>query len=202
MLKSLITPISFAALLVLSACNQRPEEVGSPVNIDPDTAEEASDDGTVSILRPEVVAPEAEAATLSALEAVIAFPDGGKALDADAVAELERVLMSPQMKFSGPIILRAHSDSDGTDAANEDASEARGLAVAAWLIGQGVDEDRVEVIVFGEQNPAKPNALPDGSPNEEGRKANRRVEIEVQMPPESESADSEAIDDTSVESSD
>ena len=51
--------------------------------------------------------------------------------------------------------------------------------VALWLKDNGVDADRISLIVFGEQNPIEPNALPDGTPNAIGRAANRRVEIEI-----------------------
>jgi OOP family OmpA-OmpF porin len=58
----------------------------------------------------------------------------------------------------------------------------RAEAVRDWLIEMGVAEDRSEVLTFGEQNPIEPNALPDGTPNEEGRAANRRVEILITAP--------------------
>ena len=73
-------------------------------------------------------------------------------------------------------------DAGGSDEINARASEARGLAVAEWMIERGVDPNRIDVIVFGEQNPIEPNALPDGSPNEEGRALNRRVEVLI-VPP-------------------
>ena len=63
----------------------------------------------------------------------------------------------------------------GSEMCIRDSAEA----VRDWLVENGVEASRISVIAFGEQNPAAPNALPDGSPNEEGRLANRRVEIEV-----------------------
>jgi OOP family OmpA-OmpF porin len=59
------------------------------------------------------------------------------------------------------------------------ASLARAEAVRDWLVENGVAEDRIRTIAFGEQNPIAPNARPDGTPDEDGRAANRRVEIEV-----------------------
>ena len=59
------------------------------------------------------------------------------------------------------------------------ASRARAEAVRDWLVDSGVDEARISLIAFGEQNPVAPNARPDGSPDPVGRAANRRVEIEV-----------------------
>lgn len=136
---------------------------------------------TVSILRPEIEPPEIKPTpqALGPYRSVIGFYKGGTALDAQAVAALEATLEAEQMALGLPITLRAHSDSEGTDAANLKASEKRGLAVAKWLIDRGIDAGRITVIALGEQNPAEPNALPDGSPNEKGRAANRRVELEI-----------------------
>jgi len=87
---------------------------------------------------------------------------------------------APRRNCQNPsLTLGAHSDTGGNDKANIDASESRGLAVAAWLIERGIAEERISVIAFGEQNPIEPNALPDGSTNEAGRAANRRVEMVV-----------------------
>ncbi|MEM6909810.1 MAG: OmpA family protein [Pseudomonadota bacterium] len=166
-----------SGLALLAACNQPVREPSDDVSPEPTPEVEAT--APVSILRPEVSQPEMSEPELKPLQATIGFPEGGSELDADAVAALEQALAAPAMQSGLPITLGAHSDSAGTDTANADAAEARGLAVAKWLIDQGINEDRITVIVFGEQNPAQPNALPDGSPNESGRAANRRVEIEV-----------------------
>ena len=119
------------------------------------------------------------AAILPPLEMTLSFADGTPELTEAVRAELATVVDSPQVEAGGPIVLRGHSDSDGTDAANLEASRERAEAVRDFLIEAGIDEKRIRVIAFGEQNPVEPNALPDGSPNEEGRAANRRVELTV-----------------------
>ena len=174
---------ALAAMLLagaLAGCGQpREPGEGEPAPATDASAAQAPD--TVSILRPDVEPPviEERPAPLAPYKAVIGFPDGGTRIDADAQAALENLLASEQLALGLPITLRAHSDSAGSDKANLDSSEKRGLAVAQWLIERGVSADRITVIAFGEQNPLEPNARPDGSPNEEGRAANRRVEVEV-----------------------
>lgn len=163
-----------AIVALLAACSGPQGNEEATADIEGTTP---NPDEPVSILRPDVDQPAQEPEPVAPLNMTIGFPDGGTQLDADAVAALERVLASEQLASGAPVVLRAHSDSDGTDTANADASEARGLAVAEWLIDKGVADDRIQVIVFGEQNPIEPNALPDGSPNEVGRAANRRVEV-------------------------
>lgn len=172
---SLILPF---ALLAIASC--KPAEPEVPEIPEP-TATPSEEAEPVSILRPDVEAETAvdEEAPSESYIATIGFPEGGSELDADAVAALEKVAGSKQFASTGAIVLRTHSDSAGSDTANAKASEERGLAVAEWLISAGADPRRIDVIVFGEQNPAQPNALQDGSPNEAGRALNRRVELEI-----------------------
>ena len=171
-----------ALLLTVSGCAQQTGEQADELETQsPDQKEIEESAEQVSILRPDVeaetVAANADAA--EGLAATVGFPDGGRELDAGAIAQLDKVKASAPFTGNGAIILGAHSDSAGSDAVNERAAEARGLVVAEWLIAAGADPRRIDVIVFGEQNPAEPNALPDGSPNEAGRALNRRVEIEI-----------------------
>jgi len=168
-----------ALSLGLSACSPAPNDPKGDAQAGAALAPDETE--SISILRPEIEppAPEPTKAQLEPLMVTIGFPDGGSALDADAIEALETVIGSEQMELGLPIILGAHSDSAGTDKANLDASEKRGLAVAKWLVDQGVEADRITVIAFGEQNPVAPNAQRDGAPSEEGRATNRRVEIEI-----------------------
>lgn len=171
----------FPALL-LAGCNATTQEPEDPASSP--AGDETSTPEPVSILRPDVEAETVIEAAIpvESFVATVGFPDGGSELDAAALAALEQIKASAQFSQNGAIILRAHSDSAGSDAANERASQERGLAVAQWLIAAGVDARRIDVIVFGEQNPLEPNALPDGSPNEAGRAANRRVDVEILTP--------------------
>lgn len=134
-------------------------------------------------------APEIDSVELPVqpVEITLPFPDG---TDINAAAErrLAGLMKRRAMEEDWPVILSGHTDSSGNDQANLRASRARAEAVAAWLVERGVDDERIQVIAFGEQNPIAPNALPDGSPNEEGRRANRRVEIRI-APPEEEDAE-------------
>lgn len=175
--------LTIALLTMLSACNSEPPRTDQN---EPEPAEPSPEPvETVSILRPDVEAelePEPEE-RLKDLTITIGFPAGGSDLDEEAIAALEQVLASEQLAKGLPITLGAHSDAAGSDQVNQRAAEARGLAVAEWLIEKGVDPDRINVVVFGEQNPIEPNAQPDGTPDEAGRAANRRVEIKVPAMP-------------------
>lgn len=142
----------------------------------------SSTDEPRSIFREEPTAEALGAALapkLPPLETTVSFADGTAELTEAARAELATVLGSEQLKAGGTVTLGGHSDAGGSDEANRRASLGRAEAVRDFLIANGVAPQRITVIAFGEQNPVKPNALPDGTPDEAGRAANRRVEITV-----------------------
>lgn len=169
--------IALLSILSLSACNRAPEKESPPEPVPSPLA--PGEAPQASIMRPDMATPTSAPAPVEPLDVVIGFPEGGSEISREAVEKLEKLVDSVQVKENGPIKLAAHSDSAGSDEANLRASQARGEAVRDWLVGHGIAKDRIELIAFGEQNPVEPNALPDGSPNEKGRAANRRVEISV-----------------------
>lgn len=186
-----ITAMIATGTLALSACsNDAPTPDPTPTPTGGETP--------VSILRPDVEQPP-QIDEMMKLETRISFADGGSDLSEEALAELATVRESPQLAEGGPIELRGHSDAGGSDDANMRASTARAEAVKEWLVEMGVAEDRITIIAFGEQNPVEPNALPDGSPNEKGRAANRRVDVTVRLPTK---ADAQKTDKTAATSDD
>ena len=66
-----------------------------------------------------------------------------------------------------------HTDSVGSDAANQTLSERRANAVSSYLMGQGVVRERFEVVGMGERYPVASNDT------DSGRALNRRVEIRL-----------------------
>ncbi|WP_338064995.1 OmpA family protein [Thermomonas alba] len=71
------------------------------------------------------------------------------------------------------IEVSGHTDNIGSDAVNQRISEQRANAVASYLIAQGVQPQRLEVIGFGKRFPIASNDT------EQGRALNRRVEIRI-----------------------
>jgi OOP family OmpA-OmpF porin len=174
--------------LALAACRGGSEPAPAPTPTPTDTA-------TASIIRPEVVVSPMPDLPPAPLAATIGFPEGGATLDAAARAAIDTVLESEQLGEGWPVVLRGHSDSSGRDTDNLAVSRRRAEAVADYLVGHGVAEERISVIALGEQNPATPNAHPDGTPDEEGRARNRRVEIAIAPPARPEATRSAAPQD-------
>ncbi len=70
------------------------------------------------------------------------------------------------------LLIKSHTDSKGKRANNLSISKRRGAEVKRYLIGQGMQEERLTVKAYGESRPAKSNRFP------KGRAQNRRVIID------------------------
>ncbi len=71
------------------------------------------------------------------------------------------------------LYLEGHTDDVGDDNANMELSENRARAVKNYLISKGVNEYKIRIAWFGE---TKPKA---GNDTDEGRRLNRRVEMNI-----------------------
>jgi OmpA-OmpF porin, OOP family len=105
---------------------------------------------------------------------------------ADAFFDFDKSVLKPEGKaklddlvgkMSGlnleVIIAVGHTDSVGSDKYNQALSIRRAEAVKAYLVGKGVEKNRVYTEGKGEKQPVADNKTA------EGRAKNRRVEIEV-----------------------
>jgi OOP family OmpA-OmpF porin len=89
----------------------------------------------------------------------------------DMIPVLEQAQMILEDDPAAEFIVAGHTDSIGTDAYNQGLSERRAQAVNNWMVKNGVDAGRLDVIGYGETMPKFDNST------EEGRALNRRVEI-------------------------
>ena len=177
-----------AAALALAGCNDRePPPAPEPSPTAPPTQ--------TSIIRPDVEIERIEP-ELEPFEGSVTFAEGGNALSDAAIADLEAIQETPQMAEGGAIVLRGHTDSVGDDDANMRVSERRAGLVRDWLVERGVAEDRITVIAIGEQRPIAPNGRRDGTPDEAGRAANRRVDVSIALPA---GLDADAAEDIDAE---
>lgn len=80
------------------------------------------------------------------------------------------------------ILVKGHTDSTGSERYNQELSERRAKAVRNYLIDSGVSSQRITSIGFGETMPISANDT------DEGRRENRRVEIEIKPQPEAETS--------------
>ncbi len=71
------------------------------------------------------------------------------------------------------IMVEGHTDSRGSNSFNLRLSQARADSVREYLIGQGIEDERLTAIGFGEEKPVATNAT------RSGREQNRRVEFTI-----------------------
>lgn len=103
-----------------------------------------------------------------------AFFDFDKAvLKPEAKAKLDDLVGKTSAIALEVIIAVGHTDAAGTDAYNQKLSVKRAEAVKGYLVGKGVEKNRVYTEGKGEKQPVADNKT------SEGRAKNRRVEIEV-----------------------
>jgi OOP family OmpA-OmpF porin len=119
---------------------------------------------------PAPVQPSSEKVTFAAdtffdFDKSVLKPEGRAKLD-DLVSKMSGINLEV-------IIAVGHTDSIGSDAYNQRLSVRRAEAVKSYLVGKGVERNRVYTEGKGEKQPVADNKTA------EGRAKNRRVEIEV-----------------------
>ncbi len=103
----------------------------------------------------------------------VTFPVNSSAIQPEFQQTLGEVANTLSQYEKSYIDVYGHTDSTGTDAYNQSLSERRASSVANFLSNSGVQRARVETRGFGESQPIASNST------EEGRSANRRVELKI-----------------------
>jgi len=87
--------------------------------------------------------------------------------------ELGKALTDDRIKGK-TLILKGHSDSDGSDAYNLTLSLNRALSVQNYLVGNfNIEPDQIRLVGYGEALPLVPNISPGN------KQLNRRVEVQA-----------------------
>lgn len=103
------------------------------------------------------------------------FFDFGKAsLRTESIGELDKIKKFLENAPSLKLQINGHTDNVGNATYNKILSKRRAQSVKNYLIQNGIDEDRIFVMGFGQERP-----LVSNDDEEEGRALNRRTEIEV-----------------------
>ena len=108
----------------------------------------------------------------------VLFDFGSATLRPQASAALNDILASIRMTYPYPAIrVLGHTDSIGSDAANDALSLRRAEAVRQWLVTAGIPPAAITTEGLGKRQPIAPNTLPNGADSPDGRAQNRRVEL-------------------------
>jgi peptidoglycan-associated lipoprotein len=115
----------------------------------------------------------AMAAARSAFATAIYFELDRSDLTAESRAVLEAKLPLLRANPNVRIRIAGHADDRGSDDYNVALSQRRAAAARRFLVDQGIAQDRVDVVGFGEERPAVMGAT------EEAWSKNRRAEFEI-----------------------
>lgn len=150
------------AVAASGAANLRP---GGEVRIAPPPEPELSLQEEIDLLQAELDSLQDE------IRETVVFGVDSNELDAPAQATLDQVVAAMN-RYPRPVIeIGGHTDSGGEAEYNQDLSQRRADAVAAYIASVGIDPDRLRSVGFGESQPLAENDT------DEGREQNRRVEF-------------------------
>jgi outer membrane protein OmpA-like peptidoglycan-associated protein len=100
-------------------------------------------------------------------------------LTAESKARLDKIALLAREFKNLDFELIGLTDAIGPASYNKLLSERRAQSVKTYLLSAGINAGRLVAIGYGETRFAAINSNPDGTDNPEGRKYNRRVEIEI-----------------------
>lgn len=111
----------------------------------------------------------------------VLFEFGRADLTGDARAKIRTISDVLNNQAQGRrVSVEGHTDSIGSEAANQRLSERRAENVVMELENSGVSPQRITAKGFGERYPVAPNSNSDGTDNPAGRAKNRRVEVVIE----------------------
>ncbi|MGQ0537628.1 MAG: OmpA family protein [Gemmatimonadaceae bacterium] len=180
--------VAVLVLAVVSACRRKPAETPVPVTnpVPGETCDQRCRDSVAAVERARRDSAERAAREAAARDSVRAienlrstlaekvFFDYDQAVLTDeSKATLDRKL--PILRANAAMRLRVsgHADERGSDEYNIALGQRRAAAVKRYFADQGVDPMRVDIVSFGEEQPAVQGM------SEEAFAQNRRAEFEV-----------------------
>jgi len=93
----------------------------------------------------------------------VVFKTGSAILDPSSDSALNEVKhFLADKKYITLLRIEAHVASGNDEKKNMELTKARALAVAKWLIQNGVDPSRIIAVAFGSTKPVADNSTPDG----------------------------------------
>nr|WP_299382832.1 DUF5723 family protein [Allomuricauda sp.] len=110
---------------------------------------------------------------LNSYAKTILFNTGKSTIQSESLSVMIDIIQILNEYPTAQFTVEGHTDSVGSSASNQRLSESRANAVRDFLIQNNIDPSRLTAIGYGEERPIASNAT------KEGRKQNRRVEINL-----------------------
>ena len=97
------------------------------------------------------------------------FSSGSANLEPYELSRLAPIVDTMNRHLNTRVHIEGHTDSDGSNAYNQQLSENRAKGVALHLMNNGISSTRIQTYGYGEERPIASNTTP------EGKRQNRRV---------------------------
>ncbi|WP_431126361.1 DUF5723 family protein [Flagellimonas flava] len=110
---------------------------------------------------------------LNSYARTILFDTGKSSIKSESLSVMIDIIQILNEYPNASFSVEGHTDSVGSSTSNQRLSESRANAVRDFLIKENIDPTRLTAIGYGEEKPIDSNAT------SEGRKQNRRVEINL-----------------------
>lgn len=120
--------------------------------------------------------PEIEKEVVEILQTAfdnLEFETGKAVIKAESIESLTKLAEVLAKKPEWKLQISGHTDNVGAAQSNLILSKKRAESVRAFFVTQGINEDRMSALYFGETVPIADNST------KEGRQTNRRVEMEI-----------------------
>ena len=106
---------------------------------------------------------------------IIYFKYNSNELPPESFETLDRIAEFLKQNPADSLYIKGYTDSSGSRSYNISVSEFRANTIKTYLVGKGVSPARITATGLGPDNPLADNDT------EEGRRKNRRVEIELNI---------------------
>ena len=151
-------------LLQKQSNHSSPEPISEEL---PDVVQPADNEST------DPISEASKAVDLQDCNVVIPFGYNSNEVPESAYGPLEKCASIMLENPAIVMVINGYSDNVGPETYNRQLSAFRAHIVKSYLVGQGITPSRITAVGRGEEKPLKPNTT------REGRRANRRVEIEL-----------------------
>jgi len=136
-------------------------------------AEKKAEEATANLAKIAMVKQEARGLVIT-LSGSVLFTSGRSTLLANARPKLDEVAAALQKSDAEKFVVEGHTDSVGSETANEELSYRRAQTVRDYLTERGVPAEKIKAVGYGKSRPVADNTTAEGRAN------NRRVEIVIQ----------------------
>lgn len=141
--------------------------VGDTTNENSEAVDNASDDAADDLQK------QIEPLPLINAKLVVQFKTNSNEIEPASYPVLDRVSAYLLENANEQVVVRGYTDSVGSTTYNKSVSQFRASAVKSYLVGKGVNTNKITVFAMGAADPIASNQT------FAGRQQNRRVEIEI-----------------------